>query len=404
MRVAPEVAPPVDDQVALAIERRLVEVAQRFDLGLRDRVTLLLLAAAEAIVKLADLDLVRYEADEEQGGHTLALWEELAPVMGSTVQHVNDVIAGATAQFPPPPQSQSEDDLDAAFGPASGNPAAEAEPRSTEEEIASLVAAVCSGMRRDVTRLGDRLRNPTVMSDPWMLIQDLLEFRGRVRAAIGELIYQVCSLVAEVERENVVPGYTAELVNGLLVRQATTNLAFLFRGHAKRIASAADERILAALQDALKDVHSFARTRALPQLRTSDKRIFLETRATLYRLAKVAPPPPLEIRQAVENLARFLDSMSVVSRRENLRLHDRAQLARAGRHLEAAQFNLGTPEVARRELADAVKAASALYGRDAQLDAYLRAQRHFPAEWLNDAELALEMARFGSVLAGVAAP
>src|SRR6266850_7975794 len=74
---------------------------------------------------------------------------------------------------------------------------------SLEEQIAGMVAAVSSGMRRDVTRLGDRLRNPTVMSDPWMLIQDLLEFRGRVRAATGELIYQVCSLVSEVERKDV---------------------------------------------------------------------------------------------------------------------------------------------------------------------------------------------------------
>jgi len=77
-----------------------VEVAQRFDEALRDRVTLLLLAAAEAIVKLGEVDFVRYEADEEQGGHTLALWEEMAPVTGSTVQHVNEVVAGATAQFP----------------------------------------------------------------------------------------------------------------------------------------------------------------------------------------------------------------------------------------------------------------------------------------------------------------
>ena len=56
MPVVPEVFPPVDDQVALAVERRLVEVAQRFDEALRDRVTLLLLAAAEAIVKLGEVD------------------------------------------------------------------------------------------------------------------------------------------------------------------------------------------------------------------------------------------------------------------------------------------------------------------------------------------------------------
>jgi hypothetical protein len=395
---------PLDDNVASTVERRLVGIAQSFDAALRDRVTLLLTAAARAIVQLADLDLVQFEAGQEQGGHTLALWEDLAPVMSGTVKQVNEVIAGATTQFPPPAEDESLDDLDAAFAPSASAQAKEGAPKSTAEGIASLVAAVCSGMRRDVTRLGDRLRNPTVMGDPWMLIQDLLEFRGRVRLALGELIYQVCSFIAVVDRENVVPGYAGELENSLLVRNATTNLAFLFRGHAKRIGAAADDRIVAALQDALKDVHAFSRTRALHQLRTSDKRIFLETRATLYALAKAAAPPALEIRQSVENLARFLDSMSVVSRRENLRLHDRAQLARAGRHLEAAQVNLGTPEIARRELADAVKAAFALYGRDAQLDAYLRAQRHFPVDWLSESDLALEIARVATLLGGVAPP
>ena len=192
--------------------------------------------------------------------------------------------------------------------------------------------------------------------------------------------------------------------SGIIVRQATQNLAFLFRGHTKRIGAANDDRIIAALQDALKDLHAYSRTRALPVLRTSDKRIFLETRATLYRLVKVTPPRSREIKNAVENLARFLDSMSVVSRRENLRLHDRAQLASAGRHLEAAQFNLSMPDVARGELTDAVRAASALYGRDVQLDAYLRAQRHFPVDWLHEPEIAIEIERFGALLAGIAQP
>jgi hypothetical protein len=404
MPVAGEVFPPLDDQATLAVERRLAEVAQRFDGGLRDRVTLLLLAAAEAIVKLADLDLVRYEAGDEEGGHTLAVWEEIAPVMGDTVEHVNEVIAGATSQFPPPPEDESAGDLDAAFAPDTGPQKAGAARAGPEDPIASLVATVCSAMRGDVTRLGDRLRNPTVMSDPWMLIQDLLEFRGRVRAALGELIFQVCSLVAQVERDGVIPGYHAELENSLLVREATTNLAFLFRGHARRITAATGDRVLAALQDALKDLHAFSRTRALTHLRTSDKRIFLETRATLYRLARQSPPKPREISQAAENLARFLDSMSVLSRRENLRLHDTAALEKARRHVEAAQFNLGTPEAARRELEGALLAASALYGRDLHLDAYLRTQRHFPAVWLHDAEIALEIARLGALLTGMSPP
>ena len=398
-----DAVPPLDEHATLAVERRLAEMAQRFDPALRDRVTLLLLASAEAIVKLADLDLVRHEADEEQGGHSLALWEELAPVVSDTVQHVNEVIAGATAQFPAPAGDESVDDLDAAFGPGGGEKAGAA-PRSGADEIASLVAGFCSGMRADVTRLGDRLRNPTVMSDPWMLIQDLLEFRGRVRTALGELIYQVCIFVAEAQRQDVVPGYVAELQNALLVREATTNLAFLFRGHAKRIAGLQPDRILLALQEALKDVHAFSRTRALTLLRTIDKRIFLETRGTLYRLAKQVPPSQREINQSMENLARFLDSLSVISRRENLRLHDRALLEQARRHVEAAEFDLAAPEAARRELDEAVQAAWGLYGRDLHLDAYLRGQRHFPARWLHEAELAIEIARLGGLLSGVSQP
>ena len=394
-----------EDKADMAVEGRILEVAQRFDGDLRERVTRLLLSSAEAILKLADLDLVRHEADEEQGGHTLALWEELAPVMSATVQHVNELIASQADEFPPPPEKDALDNLDDAFGPAKPTETTgELEPLNTETEIASLVAAVASGMRHDVAHLGERLRNPQVVSDPWMLISDLLEFRGRVRAGLGELIYQVASFVAEVDRQDVVPGYAADLESGLIVRQATSNLAFLFRGHTKRIGAANDDRIIGALQDALKDLHAYSRTRALPALRTSDKRIFLETRATLYKLMKTQPPKSRDIKNAVENLARFLDSMSVVSRRENLRLHDRAQLAKAGRHLEAAQFNLSTPEVARAELVDAVHAAAALYGRDVQLDAYLRAQRHFPADWLHDPEIAIEIERFGALLAGIAPP
>jgi hypothetical protein len=51
-----------------------------------------------------------------------------------------------------------------------------------------------------------------------------------------------------------------------------------------------------------------------------------------------------------------------------------------------------------------VRAASALYGRDAQLDAYLRAQRHFPAEWIADPELPAEIERLAALLAAVSPP
>jgi hypothetical protein len=277
-------------------------------------------------------------------------------------------------------------------------------PETPEEEIAGLVAAVSSGLRRDVSRLGERLRNPTVVADPWNLVSDLLEFRGRLRAGIGELIFQIASSVSETDRAAVVPGYAAELESSRLLREASTNLSFLFRGHGKRIAAASDDRTAPALADALKDLHSFARTRALAAFRTADKRIFLEARAQLITLAKATPPSPREIKLAVENLARFLDSLSLISRRESLRLHDRAELAAAGRNLEQAQSSLADPPRARVHLVAAVRSSGRLYGRDLVLDAYLRGQRHFPADWLSDAEVPGELQRFGGLLAQISPP
>lgn len=395
-----------EDQAVDAAEKRLRAVAAKFEQALRERVRILLDAAADAIHQLSDMDLVRHESDEEIGHHTLAVWEELAPVMGATVESVNRMVVTAQQAFPAPPEADALDNLDDAFGPASGEAEApEAEMvEGTEIEIAKLLAAVSSGMRRDVARLGERLRTPSVVADPWNLVSDLLEFRGRLRAGIGELIYQVCLYVEELERIDVVPGYATDLEAGLLLRQASTNLAFLFRGHTKRIGASSDERIIAALQDSLKDLHSFSRTRGLPALRTSDKRIFLETRAQLYRLVKATPVKAREIKLGVENLARFLDSLSVVSRREALRIHDRTQLAAAGRALELAQSSVGDAAKARSSLTAALRAASALYGRDVQLDAYLRAQRHFPVEWLADTEVPAEIQRFGELLAGIATP
>ena len=160
----------------------------------------------------------------------------------------------------------------------------------------------------------------------------------------------------------------------------------------------------AAISDALRDVHGFSRTRALHALRTPDKRIFLEARAQMHQLGREKPPRPREIKQAVENLARFLESLSVINRRENLRLHDREQLAAAGRALESARQRLAHPARARIALIESARAASALYGRDAQLDAYLRAHRHFPVDWLADAELPGEIERLTSLLAAVSPP
>src|SRR5712671_991781 len=100
---------------ALPITRRLSVVAERFEQALRPRVGKLLQAAKEATRQLAEVDLVRFEADAEEGTHSLAVWEEVAPLMSQTVESVNRMIAMANEVFPPPDQPEALDNLDEAF-------------------------------------------------------------------------------------------------------------------------------------------------------------------------------------------------------------------------------------------------------------------------------------------------
>ncbi len=379
-------------------------VASHFAPELAPRVSRLLTAAAEAIPLLADLQLVRHEsAPELQSTHSLAVWEELAPVMATTVQSTNALISTAQELFPPPPEVDPLDTLDAAFGPNASTAVPEEFPIGDEAELASLVAAVSMGLRGDVARLGERLRNPAVVADPWHLIGDLLEFRGRLRAGIGELIFEVACRVEEVERAQVVPGYQADLDGAVLLRAATTNLAFLMRGHHQRALAATGAALKSIHADVLAELACFARTFAIAALRTNDKRIYFEARARLLRVENEGAQP-LDIRQAIDGMASFLDSMTVISRRENLRQHDRAVLANAGRLLEVAQAAHSSADAkkARAQLLGAAHASRELYGRDPALDAWLRAQRQFPVEWLVDAELLVEAERLASLLAGFA--
>src|SRR5438067_8937369 len=162
---------PPEDAAARYVEERLRDLAARFPPALRERVNRLLFGAAESILQLAEVDLVRFEAGSSAGSHTLALWEELAPVMSETVESVNRLVAVAEEVFPPRAEGDLDAGLDAAFGSASSDSVAE-RPPSKEEEIAGMVSAVSMGLRRDVTRLGERLRNPSVVSDTWNLISD----------------------------------------------------------------------------------------------------------------------------------------------------------------------------------------------------------------------------------------
>ena len=72
-----------------------------------------------------------------------------------------------------------------------------------------------------MSRFGQRVRTPSVMTDPWNLLVDIQEFRGNLcRPRSGELVFSALSTFAEASRAEVIPEYAKDVVEGLVVRRA----------------------------------------------------------------------------------------------------------------------------------------------------------------------------------------
>src|SRR5918996_663673 len=73
---------------------RLEQVLQAIpDRAFAERLRKVYVAAAQAVVQLADMDLVKYESTGTERAPDLSLWEEMAPVIRDTVMDVNAMVS-----------------------------------------------------------------------------------------------------------------------------------------------------------------------------------------------------------------------------------------------------------------------------------------------------------------------
>ncbi|RKH39234.1 hypothetical protein D7V93_40495, partial [Corallococcus llansteffanensis] len=87
MSAAAENPPPA------SLTPRLEEILQSLpDRAFAARLRAVYLAAAQAILRLSDLDLVKYETPVVDASPDLSLWEEMAPVIRDTVMDVNALL------------------------------------------------------------------------------------------------------------------------------------------------------------------------------------------------------------------------------------------------------------------------------------------------------------------------
>jgi hypothetical protein len=267
----PRTPPPTD-----ALSIKLLEVLSRIsDRGLSLRLRQVYEAAAQAVRRLSDMDLIRYETTVTDASPDLSLWEEMAPVIRDTVMDVNALLNVIRQEFPAPPVGGIADTLASVIEEVGG-----AGPAGAEKVLQGLALQ----LGQEITRLGERMRSPSVVSDRWNLLADLQAFRSRYRQLIGDLVYMTASAFAEVHRKEVVPGYKDELDAAVLIRSTVTDLSRLIATRATKVDEAQPEDVLWFAQQIEKDLDTFGKTPAYRALRAQDKRQIIEFRAAVGKL------------------------------------------------------------------------------------------------------------------------
>lgn len=351
-------------------------------------------AAANAISRLSDIDLVKYETSTGSDSPDLSLWEEMAPVIRDTVMDVNAMLSVIRDQFPQNPSGGLADTLSRAVNEA-GNKGRDRSQRS--------IQALQTGMTQiaqQITELGEAMRSPSVVSDRWNLLSEIQRFRSRFREEIGDLVYRSISELDDIHKKDAVPGYADEIAAAVTVRATVADLVRITEARIRKINDAEPEDVQWHAQQYEKELDVFGRTPAYRALRAQDKRAVIEFRQTLGRLAVMPNPTRAELLGAVEPFSNLVRELKNVNKRQLLVEHDHEVLAASGVRLEQADqaLHVDGPTSA-RILGEAALSAQALYGRDDRLDAFLRKARKNPLTALSGEELKQSLDTFRTLLA-----
>ena len=360
------------------------------DPDLRRDVEALVAAAMEAAAALGRIHLPQDEAGEGDGRDAAGKQKhvELAPYVLAALAAVNQLTDFVVATFSAPEGATAEptaDDFDLEFDLVDG-PTGEgkgltsqksaARPELTPREQVGDVAHALAGMLRSrVASLAPRLRHALGQSDPWPLLAELDDYKHGLTKGVQGLLFGVLGVFGDgVRREEILPEYRSGVREAVDLRAAITDLAYHIGRFNTAISGAQPAELVPLVVGVSDRLTRFAGRPEYRTMRAEDKRAVIDFRRALYGLRhSKGSIPVLQLRQAVEGFAKFLDAMHSINHREVLVLHDRQRLAEAGAKLEASERLVRRdPAGARGELQATVRLLSSVMGRHPELDAALR--------------------------------
>ncbi len=350
--------------------------------------------AANALARLTDLDLLQYESPVTTSSQDLSTWEEMAPVVASTLRDVNAFIDLVRTQLAAQPLARGNG-LASLVEDAVLDDAARA-------RLETVLQKAAEQLFEQVQTLGGKVRDPGVVADRWNLLAEVQASRTRFREHIGTLVFDLVLPFADVERSEVVPGHAEEEAGAVAVRAAVADLRRVLESRATKLRQASAEDVQWHAQHLEQEMDAFGRTAPYRSLRAQDKRRLIEYRHEVRSMAAVPLPAKADVIEVCQRVLELVKSLAVVNQRALLRRHDHEVWARSGVKLEQSEALLAIDRrAAAVALAEAAELAAGLYGRSDPLDDFLRRARKQSLSLVPAEEVGPVVEEFRALLAGL---
>ena len=340
---------------------------------LRDRVEQAVTLCAEGLAAVDALDLSPHEITDDQEGQNLTVWNAVAPDVRQLLVTVGRVSETLRGLFPNRTETISLDpaDIEAALSDMEFpiRDEREGEIDRLVQESNDLVGAeasvsqLASMLQFDFLAFGQRLRNPSVVADRWVLLGELQELKGKCTQCLEAIVATLVQPFTERSVQAIWPRYADATARARVLREKMVDLAYdIGVLHGKLTSSSGEDA--RAVRDALvARLNEFAGEEAYRFLRPADKRAL-----SRFRIGLNAHEPDRrgvgEFRRFVDDMSTFLEVMRSINRRDLLVQHDLQAL-------QSIQMMIDS-EAGDEELHPLVRS---VYGRDRVIDDLVRALR-----------------------------
>ena len=347
------------------------------DTALRARVFRAVAVCDEALRVVDALDLSPYEGDEGMS-EDLALWNELAPAVRSilvTVGHASRILRELFGR-PGEPSEPATVDLEVALATLEqGEPPAPIRDQR-EQEIDRIVSQttdlyvaydgvheLASMLHSDFQSFGARLRNPSVVTDRWLLLAELQELKAKCTQCLEAVVATLVQPFTTDSLHIILPRYASATAKAILLRTQLVNLAHDVKRLNDKVQRCDAERAMPVRHAVAVRLGEFIGHEAYRYLRPADKRELSRFRIDLNAYEHEIQDM-VAFRTLIDGLSVFLSVLRSINQRDQLLQHD----------LQALQTIAMLAE-AEAEDDDLAPPLLSVFGRDPELDELIRAIR-----------------------------